>query len=268
MGEDFYLTLPSDSSMDQYPRNVPGAFYTKLPQTIDLSGKNYEIGLAEVLFPNTYTNIGDNEMMLIVQPEPKLGFKTLTLPKGLYDTPESLISALNEKLVDVYAAAYEDNMIKRTKMKMEIKNAPKFFYDRVTKRAKLKIYKEDCLVKLNPSLAKILRMHVEMMDKLGANEGTGVVDVHKESNMMYIYCDLVRHRQVGDMMVPLLRVVPTHEKSGHVTYRIFEKPHYQPLARQQFNTIEIVLSTDAGKIPSFASGKTVVTLHLRPRPFQ
>ena len=82
---------------------------------------------------------------------------------------------------------------------------------------------------------------------------------------MYIYCDLVRHRQVGDTMVPLLRVVPATEKNADVTYRIFEKPHYQPLARYHFNTIEIRLSTDTGKIPSFASGKTVITLHLRPR---
>ena len=53
----FYLTLPSNSSMDQYPENGPNHFYTKLQRHIDLSGKNFEVGLAEIQFPNTWSNL-------------------------------------------------------------------------------------------------------------------------------------------------------------------------------------------------------------------
>ena len=69
------------------------------------------------------------------------------------------------------------------------------------------------------------------------------------------------------MQVPLLRIVPTTDKSSDIVYKIFEKPHYQPLSRHRFNTVEISLNTDTGKKPSFGRGNSVVTLHLRPRKY-
>ena len=214
--EDFYLTLPSNSSMKEYPKNVPGHYYTKLPQTIDLSGKNYEIGLAEIQFPNTYSNVEAGEMLIIVQPDGPTGLMALELPQGLYDTAEIMISSLNALVQQAYLEA------KINKKTLQ----PQLFYDRSSKRVTLKIYDKDARVRFSPQLAKILRMSKEEMKGPRKYQSTGVVDIHKDSNAMYIYCDLVRHRQVGDTMVPLLRVVPATEKNADVTYRIFEKPHY------------------------------------------
>ena len=103
--DDFYLTLPSNSSMKQYPKNVPGHYYTKLPETIDLSGKYYEIGLAEIQFPNTYSNVVAGELMIIVQPDKPTGYMALDLPQGLYDTPEVMVSSLNELVQQAYLEA-------------------------------------------------------------------------------------------------------------------------------------------------------------------
>ena len=48
----FYLTLPSNSSMEYYPDNTTSHYFTKLPQDIHLTG-DYEVGLSEILFSNT-----------------------------------------------------------------------------------------------------------------------------------------------------------------------------------------------------------------------
>ena len=53
---DFYLTLPSDSSMDYFPDNTLTEFRVKLPHTIHLSG-DWEVGLAEISYPVNWSNI-------------------------------------------------------------------------------------------------------------------------------------------------------------------------------------------------------------------
>ena len=53
---DFYLTLPSDSSMDYFPDNTMTEFRVKLPHTIHLSG-DWEVGLAEISYPVNWSNI-------------------------------------------------------------------------------------------------------------------------------------------------------------------------------------------------------------------
>ena len=62
---DFYLTLPSNSSMDYYPNNHAGQYYTKLPQELELTG-DYEVALCEVMIDNSYLNVGEKEMFLTI----------------------------------------------------------------------------------------------------------------------------------------------------------------------------------------------------------
>ena len=52
-GTHFYLTLPSNASMDVYPDNKIGSYYVKLPQTIDLEG-NWKVGLYSITCSNTW----------------------------------------------------------------------------------------------------------------------------------------------------------------------------------------------------------------------
>ena len=84
-------------------------------------------------------------------------------------------------------------------------------------------------------------------------------------SLIYVYCDLIEHRLVGDTLAPLLRILPTADQTSDIIHCIFQKPHYIPLAKRNFNFIEILLATDTGKKLQFQSGKTVATLHIRPR---
>ena len=169
--------------------------------------------------------------------------------------------------MQIYPYFYLNELIKLAYTTDEKKTVilSKFFYDRASKKVILKIYEKGGEIRLSPTLQHILGMSGMTMTGPAEFEGDRVVDVHVGSYSIYVYCDLVAHRQVGDYMVPLLRVVPTNDKTTDMIYRIFEKPHYQRLARTQFNTVEIRLTTDTGKPLSFVNGKAVVTLHLRSR---
>ena len=58
MSHQFSITLPSDSSMKYYPDNTVAKFVTKLPEPIKLEGE-YEVGLAEIIYPYTWYNINN-----------------------------------------------------------------------------------------------------------------------------------------------------------------------------------------------------------------
>ena len=70
-----YLTLPSNSSASYFDGNTPSHYFTKLPQPIQLSGE-WEVGLVEIQFINTYSNVPDAQIWLTFErsgPTKKLG---------------------------------------------------------------------------------------------------------------------------------------------------------------------------------------------------
>ena len=61
----FYLTLPSNSSMNYYPENTLAHYTTVLAQDVDLSGR-WEVGLSEIQYPYSLHNINDYAGWIIV----------------------------------------------------------------------------------------------------------------------------------------------------------------------------------------------------------
>lgn len=59
--EGFYLTLPSDGSMKTFPNNRISQFKTLLPQNIDLTDGEWEVGLTEMMYGTSIENISENE---------------------------------------------------------------------------------------------------------------------------------------------------------------------------------------------------------------
>ncbi|GFR23696.1 uncharacterized protein TNCT_257781, partial [Trichonephila clavata] len=56
---DFYITLPSNSSTQFFPKNTQASFRTKLARSIILTGA-WEVGLSEIFVPRTWFNIGNH----------------------------------------------------------------------------------------------------------------------------------------------------------------------------------------------------------------
>ena len=56
---EFYLTLPSNSSMEYYPENTLTSFTTRLPNSISLEG-DWDVGLVEIQYPHNWYNIPED----------------------------------------------------------------------------------------------------------------------------------------------------------------------------------------------------------------
>lgn len=56
---EFYVTLPSNASMNYFPGNTQSSYRTKLSSPIRL-GESWEVGLAEIFIPRNWFNISDH----------------------------------------------------------------------------------------------------------------------------------------------------------------------------------------------------------------
>jgi hypothetical protein len=92
-----------------------------------------------------------------------------------------------------------------------------------------------------------------------------MLDLNRGMNLMYVYCDVASYSIVGDAETPLLRVCNPSGKDGETIRTIFTHPHYVPVARRELETIEINISDELGRPIPFMHGKSVVTLHFRPK---
>ena len=80
---------------------------------------------------------------------------------------------------------------------------------------------------------------------------------------MYVYCDVLQHVVVGDVMAALLRIGYVKTTSTTMKHQILNLPLFVPLLKKNFDTIEINIMTDAGTPFPFVHGKLVVVLELK-----
>ena len=52
MKDDFYLTLPSNSSLQEFPNNGNNNFKVRLPKLIRLEEKDWKVALASISVPD------------------------------------------------------------------------------------------------------------------------------------------------------------------------------------------------------------------------
>ncbi|GFU53437.1 uncharacterized transposon-derived protein F54H12.3 [Trichonephila clavipes] len=83
-------------------------------------------------------------------------------------------------------------------------------------------------------------------------ESPFVADPQAASQVFYVYSDIVRPVVVGHVKAPLLRVVRI---SGDVVSAQCDRPHYVPVIRQNFHTIEIEIRLNSGDLLRFERGQ-------------
>jgi len=91
----FYVTLPSNSSMDCYPYNSVARFMTKLNAVIELEG-DWEVNLAEISFPSDIENVSDGHCYYTIYVEDRF-FRKVTLDAKHYATIRDLVREMNAK---------------------------------------------------------------------------------------------------------------------------------------------------------------------------
>jgi hypothetical protein len=247
----FYLTLPSDSSSKYFPENTTASFKTKLSDRIDLDGE-YEVGLAQFIYPHSWYNFNNNDKTLSVSFHPSDGSAKVEhfFQNGQFPDEETLFQVLNEGIRTAKISGCTYTWIPwERKVRLLITNTSGSFH-------------------MSKAFASLLGFEDEGPYKVMSGEAEKfkamyTFDLHAGLRMIYIYSDIVSHTLVGDSKVPLLRVCVTEGKYGEMVSATFTDPHYVPLARNDMDTIEVNINSELGKLVPFEFGKSVVTLHFR-----
>ena len=100
-GMHFYLTLPSNASMDVFPNNKTGSYHVLLLQTIDLHG-NWQVGLYSISYANMWYMLRKYENHLYYSMNGYISLKSASVDYGGYcGMVEDFIGAVNKTLLEL-----------------------------------------------------------------------------------------------------------------------------------------------------------------------
>ena len=253
MNSHFYVILPSDSSVGSYPNNTVARFVTKLPERIHLEG-DYEMALAEIIYPHSWYNVDntDGRYWLAVAQKHNADFAKILFPSGYYESGSAVAAALNRLLdspsYNCEVQIYYNETMGRFSLTIDSAGPPVFAMSDDLQR----------YMGFDLSSFAVGRHSV-------STTAQQTFDANRGLNLMYVYCDVAAHAIVGDTKAPLLRVCNVSGSHGDTVRHTYVQPHYVPVGRRDFDTIEIAINNELGKPMPFEYGKSVITLRFRRR---
>ena len=289
----FYVTLPSNSSMKYYPNNTTSNFITHLSSEINVSdGSQWEVALVEAHYPNSFLTVGNDALIYIYleNNEPPAAAATDSM---LSDSPTAVDELTGEskkiptpppppspkktetisqiKNIKVPAGDYKniDDLLRTMNRDTELLQYVTFSYDKATQMVEIYPSLNVSQVELCTSLALVLGFDPNETDLLTNRKSIRPADIYAAlPSHMYVYCDLAEPQFVGDTVAPLLKIVNIDTTTSRYKYGAnkmvhFIDPHYVPLMRTKFESVEIDLRDDTGQRMPFYFGTTCMKLHFR-----
>ena len=247
-GSHFYLTLPSNASLDIFPDNKSSTYRVKLPQPVDLNGE-WEVGLYCISYPNTWYTLKSGFDTHIYHADKSGLFSTAFVAYGYYDTMQDIVKAINDAL---RVESVSQNNIELT-------------YNILTGKVVVRVG-NGYQLGLTGRMSIILGFGGADTKITTTTISPHVTDLFPVSTI-YVYCDIVQPQVVGDTNAQLLRSIPVRGKSGDLITETFSNVQYVPIQTKSFGDIEILLRTDTGDPVSFERGKVVITLHFRQHTY-
>ena len=241
MADSYYVTLPSNSSMDVNPSNTLTHYRVNLPSAMIFDG-DWEVALAEFSYPHRWLNVIEGHNHIFCSAGEGDQVHVHKIPEGYYPTPEDLISRID----------------------------PPISHDKLV-RIKYNRFIQKIIVKTEEGVRLALAKRLASL--MGFDEGGEITGVEKAPRVinlrpvqsMFIYTDIIEYNVVGDIRAPLLRIVNVDGEYGQTVTKTFVAPHYVPLKQKAVNTIEIDIRDDTGRFIPFMDGKVVAKLHFRRR---
>ena len=242
----FYLWLPSNSSMDVFPSNTLTEYQVRLPQSIVLSG-DCEVALTEIQYPRSWNNVHGgfwNRFYIQSGTSAANPITVVGVPPGHYKTTQSVLDAVN----------------KEVQKNEQYKTDVSFTYDELSRKVTIHLQNNNHIV-FNEIGLMLGFPSGELIEKTSTAKNE--FDLDFGFHNLFVYCDIVQPQTVGDAQVPLLRVVPVEGNDGDRITRSFMSPQYLPVSKKEFDAMEVNIKRDTGKKVPFESGRVLLTLHFR-----
>ena len=251
-GQGFYLTLPSESSKDLFPQNNASEYTIRLPHWIYLKG-NWEIGLHSIGY--TRRNIIRHLEGTILYQYPEYDGTTKTATTGKmqkhYLSVEEYVSNINESL--------EESHIDKTEIEFTVNSNGKVT---ITLRDgyRVRLSRKQAIVLGFMNFEDSAETYYVKYTKTGSYKA----NLHRETNIL-VYCNIAQPQIVGDVMLPLVGIVPYQKTSESYdeTFYAVENIHYIPVQTKSFQNVKVHLKSSTEEFIPFEHGRAAITLHLK-----
>ena len=192
----FYLHLPSNSSLDKFPNNTLTEYWVCLPQTISLTGE-WEVALTEIHYPHSWNNVQGNVENLFFLHNQELDgmWEPLIVPPGYYSSVADLITRFNEVI------NANDRFKDKVQLSLDTLNRKVI----VHLQNEAKVYFSDIGQALGFSPNNVISR---------TSTAEQAVDLEHGFHDLYVYCDIILAQYVGDALVPLLQIIPVEGRMG------------------------------------------------------
>lgn len=175
--DDFYLTLPSNSSLSIFPNNKQTEYRTKLSSIRNLDGQ-WEVALCELRYPCSWHNISKDQLWFKFRGTPDQAWVQYELPSRYYPTMQNLLAAIGELILEPVPSIYLDEENPR---KLRYRSGYFMFSDR---------------------LSELLGLSAGQIANPG-DVSTYEFDLNIHHHTLYLYCDFLGPQLLRDAAVPL-----------------------------------------------------------------
>lgn len=271
MKDQFYIILPSNSSMNYFSENTTTRYITQLPQQIRLQG-SWLVALTEVQIPLTFQHVSseNEERKISLKRIPPTNLETNQLRVENFTIAESTIRPGNYK--DIHSLVEEINHLDCISghLKVIVECGGYVTVKRIcaADTSCSKFSHELCL---SDRLQKILGFEKDKKILFVGN--LRVIEADRPARLsnglpsiFMIYSDICEPYVTGDVHSRLLRVVSMNTDNyeyGITRIKSFSPPMYIPLLFNSFQTIEIDIRDEFGQPIPFDYGTVTVTLHFK-----
>lgn len=280
--DQFYLTLPSNSSSVYYPDNTVANYKTQLSRTVQLPGV-WKVAVVEVHFPCSFLTVDDNTVIYVyktISARPTYAGKLLTEDDS--QQQPTFIRGMDVQGLKIYKTKNVEPAIITAKLPAGNYTNIEEVIDSLNSLQKLAGH-----VSFEYDMKKveiIVGEHIDQIEmshrlalQLGFDPGENDLKSNNKSirpanmllglpSQMYVYCDIVEPQLIGDTMAPLLQIInidTTNYVYGANKCVQFSSPHYVPLMKSSFESLEIDLRDHTGSLLPFHFGTSCVKLHFR-----
>ena len=245
-----FVTLPSNSNAEDFPGNTNNTFTVRLDKPLTFGAGKWEVGLAELHYPTSWSNVSDGQMWCK---------KPRTDGSGVADVD---VLYVREGRYASFAELIHE--MQRCFTYYKVQNSLEVYYDAVRNVSFLRINKQGYQLKLSRDLALILGFSPDTYYSAGRHRNSANPDINKGFSSLYVYSDIAEFRPVGDVTAPLLRVVPIKSESRFLdAHTEFMNIHYIPVPNTNTDLVTVLIRTDSGEPVPFTGGKVVLTVHFR-----
>ena len=258
----FYVTLPSNVKSPGHHKNVTSEYTTYLPKALELNKDKWECALVEISYPHSWDNIiapFDTIKFQYFSEEEKKDISTLvTIPNSYYRSLEEVVDVINSIKPTGFRGGFG-------------------FEKKGRQLVKLVLFENEG-VKMHTTLAKLLGFDSQSWRYIPPATGDDNVDririkarFHGDIRALhyniYVYSSVIEPHLCGTQYLPLLRTVNVEGDEGSYISKVYEIPHYFPLATDFIESIDIRVTDDLAQNIKFQYGKIICQLHFRQKSF-